>query len=130
MCSSDLPLAISMGYDSITGICMVYVAAHVGFSGAMLNPFTIGIAQGLSDLPLFSGIEYRLFCWVVLTTILIVCVLAYAHRIKKNPHKSLTYESDAYWRKREENVSTEVVYKTTRSAYVVYTLISISLILY
>ena len=46
-----VPLAISMGYDSITGLCMVYVAAHVGFSGAVLNPFTIGIAQGLSDLP-------------------------------------------------------------------------------
>ena len=43
-----VPLAISMGYDSITGLCMVYVAAHVGFSGAVLNPFTKGIAQGLS----------------------------------------------------------------------------------
>ena len=50
-----VPLAISMGYDSITGLCMVYVAAHVGFAGAILNPFTIGIAQGLSGLPLFSG---------------------------------------------------------------------------
>ena len=52
-----VPLAISMGYDSITGLCMVYVAAHVGFAGAILNPFTIGIAQGLSGLPLFSGFE-------------------------------------------------------------------------
>ena len=34
-----VPLAISMGYDSITGLCMVYVAAHIGFSGAVLNPF-------------------------------------------------------------------------------------------
>ena len=40
-----VPLAISMGYDSIVGICLVYVAAHIGFAGAMLNPFTIGIAQ-------------------------------------------------------------------------------------
>lgn len=125
-----VPLAISMGYDSITGICMVYVAAHVGFSGAMLNPFTIGIAQGLSDLPLFSGLEYRLFCWVVLTAILIICVLTYARRIKKNPHKSPTYELDAYWRKREENVAAEVVYKTSLSAYIVYGLIVVSLILF
>ena len=48
-----IPLAIQMGYDSITGVCMCYVAAHVGFAGAMLNPFTIGIAQGIADLPLF-----------------------------------------------------------------------------
>lgn len=46
-----VPLAISMGYDSITGLCMVYVAGPCMFFGAVLNPFTIGIAQGLSDLP-------------------------------------------------------------------------------
>ena len=55
-----IPLAIQMGYDSIVGVCMCYVAAHVGFAGAMLNPFTIGIAQGIAELPLFSGLEYRL----------------------------------------------------------------------
>ena len=64
-----IPLAIQMGYDSIVGVCMCYVAAHVGFAGAMLNPFTIGIAQGIADLPLFSGLEYRFFCWVVLTIV-------------------------------------------------------------
>ncbi len=47
-----VPLAITMGYDSIVGVCMCYVAAHVGFAGAMLNPFTIGIAQGIAGMPL------------------------------------------------------------------------------
>ncbi len=78
-----IPLARSLGYDDITGVCMVYLAAHVGFAGAMLNPFTIGIAQGMSELPLFSGIEYRTFCWVVLMTIAVAFVLWYASRIKK-----------------------------------------------
>lgn len=125
-----VPLAISMGYDSITGLCMVYVAAHIGFSGAVLNPFTIGIAQGLSDLPLFSGFEYRMFCWVVLTTILIVCLLKYASVIKKHPEKSPMYHSDAYWRKRGEGASEEIVAVTNRSAYVVYALVLISLLLF
>jgi uncharacterized ion transporter superfamily protein YfcC len=43
-----VPLSISMGYDSIIGVCMCYFAAGLGFAGATLNPFTIGIAQGLS----------------------------------------------------------------------------------
>jgi uncharacterized ion transporter superfamily protein YfcC len=60
-----VPLSISMGYDSITGLSMCFVGAALGFAGALLNPFTIGIAQGLSSLPLFSGIEYRLFVWLV-----------------------------------------------------------------
>ena len=123
-----VPLAISMGYDSITGLCMVYVAAHVGFSGAILNPFTIGIAQGLSDLPLFSGFGYRLFCWVVLTSILIVIVLRYAAKVKKNPKLSPMYEADAYWREKGEVASEEIQEeKTTRSAWVVYLLLLLSL---
>ena len=93
-----IPLAISMGYDSIVGVCMVYVAAHIGFSGAMLNPFTIGIAQGIADIPLFSGLGYRAFCWVILTIIGIVFVLIYANKVKKNPKGSIVYDIDEYWR--------------------------------
>lgn len=125
-----VPLSISMGYDSIVGICMVYVAAHVGFSGAVLNPFTIGIAQGLSDLPLFSGFEYRLLCWFVLTTVLIFVVLRYASRIKRHPEKSPMYRADAYWRKREEAATDELVYATTVSAWVVYVLVLVALFLF
>ena len=78
-----IPLARSLGYDDFVAVCMVYVAAHVGFAGAMLNPFTIGIAQGMAELLLFSGIEYRVFCWVVLMLIAITFVLWYANKTRK-----------------------------------------------
>lgn len=122
-----VPLAISMGYDSITGLCMVYVAAHVGFAGAILNPFTIGIAQGLSDLPLFSGFEYRLFCWILLTVVLIACVLVYAGRVKRNPVLSPMYKADEYWRNRRAEGTEEVAYTTPVASYVVYGLILLAL---
>lgn len=122
-----VPLAISMGYDSITGLCMVYVAAHVGFAGAILNPFTIGIAQGLSDLPLFSGFEYRLFCWILLTVVLIACVLVYAGRVKRNPALSPMYKADEYWRNRRSEGTEEVAYTTPVASYVVYGLILLAL---
>lgn len=98
-----IPLAIQMGYDSIVGVCMCYVAAHVGFAGAMLNPFTIGIAQGIADLPLFSGLEYRMFCWAVLTVVGIAFVLWYAHRVKAKPERSPVHKLDDYWRERVES---------------------------
>lgn len=101
-----VPLAISMGYDSLTGLTMVYVAAHVGFTAAFLNPFTIGIAQGLSNIPLFSGIEYRLFCWVIFTSVLLIGLLFYARSVKRTPKKSLTYQLDKRWR--EECIATEL----------------------
>lgn len=90
-----VPLALSMGYDSITGVCMVYVAAHVGFAGAFLNPFTVGIAQDLSGLPIFSGMGYRLVCWALLTTGTIFFVLRYANKVRKRPESSPMWEADS-----------------------------------
>ena len=75
-----VPLVVSMGYDAFMGMLIVYVASNVGFSSAFLNPFTVGIAQGMADLPLFSGMGYRVFCWAFLTVLLMVFVFFYARR--------------------------------------------------
>jgi uncharacterized ion transporter superfamily protein YfcC len=126
-----VPLAISMGYDSITGVSIVFVAAGLGFAGAILNPFTIGIAQGLSDLALFSGIEFRLFSWLIINTVGVSFILLYANKIKRNPSSSKVYEIDQYWRNRvTQNNIEQVKYFTTPAAWVVYGLTTLVLIYY
>ncbi len=80
-----VPLVVSMGYDAFMGMLVVYVASNVGFSSAFLNPFTVGIAQGMADLPLFSGMGYRIFCWAFLTILMVVFVWFYAKRTRKEP---------------------------------------------
>jgi len=119
-----IPLAISMGYDSITGVCMVYIAAHIGFAGAILNPFTIGIAQGLAGIPLFSGIEFRLFSWLVINIAGIGYVLWYMAKIRRNPKLSLVYEEDAYWREHVQLNNEKLEYHTPKMAWIVYGLIT------
>lgn len=124
-----VPLAISMGYDSIVGVCMCYMAAHIGFAGAMLNPFTIGIAQGIAGLPIFSGLEYRFFCWIILTIIGITFVLLYARKVKRHPEASPVYKLDAYWRERsQQQAESKVVYHTPRVAWILYVLLGIVLV--
>ena len=80
-----VPLVVSMGYDAFMGLLIVYVAANVGFSSAFLNPFTVGIAQEMAGLPPFSGMEYRLFCWGLLTVLMTVFVVIYARKTRKAP---------------------------------------------
>lgn len=124
-----VPLAISMGYDSVVGVLICYVAAHVGFAGALLNPFTIGIAQGFSGLPTFSGIEYRLICWFILTTLVIVFTLIYAKRVKKKPERSFMYSLDAYWRDKIADIPEhKAVTKSTPATWFVFAFISAILI--
>jgi uncharacterized ion transporter superfamily protein YfcC len=115
-----VPLAISMGYDSIVGVSLCFVAAGLGFAGAILNPFTIGIAQGLSDLPLFSGIQYRMFCWLIINIIGFIFVIRYARIVKKNPAKSLVRQDDNYWREKQETTSGEIAFIHPKSAWMIY----------
>ncbi|RLD26178.1 MAG: YfcC family protein, partial [Bacteroidetes bacterium] len=83
-----IPMAKKMGYDNIVGIAIPFVGAGMGFAGAPFNPFTVGIAQGIAELPIFSGFEYRSFVWLVFTTLGILFVMWYAKRIEKHPEKS------------------------------------------
>lgn len=94
-----VPLTLALGYDSIVGVAIPFVGAGAGFAGAFLNPFTIGISQQIADLPLFSGIGYRLISWVICTAVAIIFVMIYAAKIKKRPEKSLTFDMDEEKRK-------------------------------
>ena len=89
-----VPLAVSMGYDAFMGMLVVYVASNIGFSSAFLNPFTVGIAQGMADLPLFSGMGYRLLCWGILTALLVAFVVIYAHKVRKAPTAAETIDTE------------------------------------
>lgn len=84
-------ISLSLGYDPIVGIAISVVPVGVGFASATVNPFTIGVAQTIAELPLFSGLGYRVLILAVMTAVLIAYVMAYATRIKKDPTKSLTY---------------------------------------
>lgn len=112
-----VPLAISMGYDSITGVCLCFLAAGLGFAGCVLNPFTLGIAQDIAGIKMFSGIEYRIVVWFIITFIGIAFVLWYANRIKKNPTKSIMYESDAYWRENKESAAGLEAVKASKTCW-------------
>jgi uncharacterized ion transporter superfamily protein YfcC len=89
-----IPFALSLGYDSIVGVAIPFLGSAVGFAAAFFNPFTVGIAQGLAELPLYSGLGYRLILWLIMTAVAIAFVMIYAEKIRKNPALSPVYELD------------------------------------
>ncbi len=125
-----VPLTISMGYDSIVGVSLCFVAAALGFAGAFLNPFTVGIAQGLSNIPLFSGIEYRIFMWIIINMVGFAFILRYAAKIHKNPKSSPVYQEDQHWRDRSNETNVDFQFVVPRGAWVSFGIISIALVLF
>ncbi len=89
-----IPLAISLGYDTVVGMSIPFIGAFTGFSSAFVNPFTVGIAQTIAELPMYSGWELRLGIWFLFTAVVATFFSIYGERIRKNPTKSLTYKMD------------------------------------
>ena len=70
-----IPLARRLGYDSIVGVSIPFLGAAAGFAAAFFNPFTVGIAQSIAGIPLYSGLGYRLVTWVIGTAVMIAYVM-------------------------------------------------------
>ena len=80
-----VPLAIALGFDAIVGLSMVTIGASVGFTAGVLNPFTVGVAQSIAELPPFSGIGFRIVLFIVLYIVAVLYVYRYAEKVKKDP---------------------------------------------
>lgn len=89
-----LACCLTMGFDSLTAVGIIFCAAAAGYGGAITNAFTTGIAQSIAGLPMFSGMGLRIAVFVVLLTVSIIYVTWHALRVKKNPQLSSTYEMD------------------------------------
>jgi uncharacterized ion transporter superfamily protein YfcC len=97
-----VPLALALGYDTITGVSIPFLGSQVGFSAAFLNPFNVGIAQGIAGVPVFSGMAYRVLVWVLATAVTIAFMMWYAARVKRNPELSPTYLLDQVKRQEQQ----------------------------
>ncbi|MFD2131038.1 YfcC family protein [Pseudogracilibacillus auburnensis] len=86
-----LPLMLRLGFDKVTAAGAVLISTIAGFAVALTAPANLGVSQSISQLPLYSGMGYRI---VILTIILltgILFVVRYAKKVRSNPELSITY---------------------------------------
>lgn len=110
-----IPLALALGYDSITGVAVSFVGAGLGFAGAFINPFTIGVAQGIAELTPASGMGYRIIAWCVMTLLGTLYIVRYTRKLERDPSVSPVYELDQQRRKEEEQqIDNELAFTRSR----------------
>ena len=76
-------LAVKLGWDPLTGLGMSLLAVGCGFAAGVCNPFTVGVAQQLANLPMFSGIWLRLVAFVLIYALLLGFVYLHAKKVEK-----------------------------------------------
>ncbi len=88
-------MALALGLDSICGAAIILLGGAIGFSTGTLNVSTTVISQKIAELPLYSGIGYRAFCFVIYFIATNIFLINYAKKIKQNPKLSPMYDLDS-----------------------------------
>ncbi len=109
-----LALSYSLGWDAFVGLGMSILAVNMGFSAAITNPFTIGIAQTLAGLPLFSGAWLRVIAFVVIYLIFAIFLVRYARKVEKKPELSPVFVEDQASRMRYSHLQIGAESSTAR----------------
>ena len=76
-------LAVNLGWDPLVGMGMSLLAVGCGFAAGVCNPFTVGVAQQLAGLPMFSGVWLRLVSFALIYSLLMLFLYRYAKKVEK-----------------------------------------------
>ena len=86
-------LSIRLGWDALTGLGMSLLAIGCGFASGVCNPFTVGVAQELAGLPMFSGIWFRLLSFALIYGLLMMFLFRYVKKVER-PLPKETIQAD------------------------------------
>ena len=93
-----LPLMVifmlSLGYDTMVGLGVCMMAACFGFSAAITNPFSVGLAAQFAGVGVSQGIWLRIVFFLCVYGIVIGFLYVYTRKITRDRNKSLTCEID------------------------------------
>lgn len=89
-----LPLVLKLGFDRITAAAIVLVSTIAGFSVALAIPANLGVAQEIAELPLYSGIGFRIVLLVIVMLVGMAYVWRYAKKVHNNPELSIVFDEN------------------------------------
>jgi uncharacterized ion transporter superfamily protein YfcC len=104
-----IALSYSLGWDALVGLGMSILATNMGFSAAISNPYTLGVAQGLAELPYVSGWEFRIVVFIVIYLIFTWFLSSYARKIEKDPAASLVHNEDSAEREKYKGMDASFI---------------------
>ena len=82
-------MGVALGYDAMFGFAIVLLGIGVGFAAALMNPYTIVVAQSIAGIPVYSNMGVRVAIFVVFSIVALWWIFRYGSKIKKDPSKSL-----------------------------------------
>lgn len=82
-------LCKAMRLDAMTAVGMIVAGYGIGYGVSAFNPFTVLIAQQISGIPVYSGLELRLAIFIPFVLIGFHHVWQYTKKVANDPSKSM-----------------------------------------
>lgn len=126
---------LSLGFDTMSGMGVCLLAACFGFSAAVTNPFSVGIASSFAGITTVSGVWLRIVFFVIVYALVCLFVLLYMNKISKKPESSLTYKDDLEKRENinldsdEKDINHDKVLKTFTIFFIVQFIVLLAIAL-
>lgn len=102
-------LMLSLGFDSMMGLGVCMLSACFGFSSAITNPFSVGLASQIAGVAVLDGVWLRIVFFILVYALVCLFILSYAKKITLNKTKSLTFDID---REKLKNLDLSVAQNT------------------
>src|SRR5690625_4653571 len=79
-------MMVSLRFDALTGFAIVVLGIfNVGFVSGITNPFSVGFAQSIAELPIYSGMSIRIILFVLFYIVTVLFNIRHAQKVKKDP---------------------------------------------
>ncbi len=124
-----MPLMLALGFDTLTAAGVVLIGACAGFATSLTNPFTVGIAHQIAELPPYSGMGLRLAAQVVFFAIGVIYVIRYAKMIKADPTRSLVYQESKLFKESQADEE-DIKFETKHALVALVFVIGLAIIMY
>ena len=119
-----LVVSKSLGYDRLYGVSLLLLAEGVGWTSGITNPFNVQIAQQLAEVPIGSGIGFRVIFFIVCYSIGLGYFLWYGKKVKSNPSSSIM-KDDPFSVNVELGLKTELEKKHLLIAFVAIAILAL-----
>ncbi len=87
-----ISLCVALKMDTVSAVGAMVIGYGIGYGTALLNPFTVLVAQGVAGVPPTSGWEFRLIIFVPFLVIGFHHLWKYASKVRADASASLVYD--------------------------------------
>lgn len=122
-------LGTALGYDAMLGFAIIELGRSLGFAAAIMNPFTIVVAQSIAGVPIYSNTPFRIAIFIAFNIIGIYWIFRYARKLDDDPANSLMKDEETMFSFDREEL---IEYKVTNKHILIFIemLLALLLIMY